>query len=256
VVRERRSALYRGEVVHRRLEGPKHGFRYPVYLHLLDLDELEDLDRDLRLFGHDRPRPVAFRDSDHLGDPRRPLRANVEAFLRESGSGLRPGRIEILTHCRVFGYVFNPVSFIYCYDEGDRLAAVVAEVNNTFGERHPYLLEVDGESRVWVEKKVFHVSPFFPLDGSYRWEVPEPGPALRIRVDLTRGGRPALAARMSLARLPLTDASLARALLRYPLMTGQVIGAIHWEALRLWWKRAPFWTKPPYDPEAARGGPA
>lgn len=225
-------------------------------MHLLDLAELPDLDRALRLFGHNRARPVAFSDADHLGDPARTLRANIERFLRESGAGYELGRVELLTHCRVFGYVFNPVSFFYCYDSRGHLAAVVAEVNNTFGERHPYLLEVRDASRVWTEKKVFHVSPFLSLAGSYRWEVPEPSSSLDIRVDLTRGGSPALAARLRLKRQPLTDATLLRALVTYPLMTAQVIGAIHWQAARLWLKKVPVWTKPPYDPGAARGGPA
>jgi DUF1365 family protein len=241
------SALYTGTVMHRRTTGPAHHFRYPVYMLLLDLDQLDALDRH---------RPVSFFDRDHLGAPSLSVRANLERLFEQHGMEPPGGRVLLLTHCRVFGYVFNPVSFYYCYEPAGTLQAVVAEVSNTFGERHPYLLTADGPRRVWKEKKVFHVSPFFPLEGSYRWEVPEPAERLRIRVDLLRSGGHWLRARLSLQRRPLTDGALFRALLRYPVMTLQVISAIHWEALRLFFKGAPFWTKPPYDPEAARGGPA
>ncbi len=249
------SALYTGTVMHRRTTGPGHRFRYPVYMLLLDLDELASLDRRLRLFGYNRQRPVAFFDRDHMGDPALLARTNLERLFEQHGMEPPGGRVLLLTHCRVFGYAFSPVSFYYCYEPAGSLRAVVAEVNNTFGERHPYLLEADGPRRVWLEKKVFHVSPFFPVEGSYRWEIPEPAERLRIRVDLLRSGSHWLRARLWLERRPLTDASLLRALLRYPMMTLQVISAIHWEALRLWIKGTPFWTKPPYDPEAARGGP-
>jgi DUF1365 family protein len=215
---------------------------------LLDLGELTDLDRRLRLFGHNRRRPLSFRDSDHVG---------VDALLRERGVTPPGGRTLLLTHCRIFGYVFNPVSFFYCYDRDDRLSAVVAEVNNTFGERHPYVLEVQGDETVWREKKVFHVSPFFrPDEGTYRWELPPPDETMDLRVDLTRAGSTVLSTALTLRRQPLTDRTLLRSLVRYPFMTLQVISAIHWQALRLWSKGIPVWTKPPYDPETARGGPA
>jgi DUF1365 family protein len=250
------SALYRGVVVHGRRIRPVHAFRYRLFMLLLDLDALPDLDRRLRLFGHNRGRPVSYRDADHLGDPSRSTRDNVEAFLRDGGLEVPGGPIFVLTHGRVFGYVFNPVSFFYCYDREGRLAAVVAEVNNTFGERHPYRLPVRDRAYVWHEKKLMHVSPFFSLDGTYRFELPPPGERLEARIDLAHGGETVLASHLSLERRSLTDASLLGALARYPLMTASVIAAIHWQALRLWLKGARVWTKPPYDPEAARRRPA
>ena len=243
------SSLCAGTVLHHRLGGPAHRFAYPLYMLLLDLDELPDLDRRLRLFGHGRRRPLSLRDRDHFGNDARSLRVKVEDFLHAEGIEPPGGRILLLTHPRVFGYVFNPVSFYYCYDRAGRLAARVAEVNNTFGDRHSYA----GTTREWRDKKVMHVSPFFSMEGSYRWDLPEPD-HLRVEafVDLTREGRPLLQARLILRPEPLTDRAIARALLRYPLMTLKVVAAIHFEALRLWRKGARVFPHPAYDPPAAR----
>jgi DUF1365 family protein len=250
------SALYRGFVTHRRTTGPAHGFRYDLYMLLLDLDELPELDDRLRLFGHNRARPVTFRDRDHLGDPQRKVRENLAALFEERRQPFPDGRVLLLTHGRVFGYVFNPVSFFYCHDSAGTLRAVVAEVNNTFGERHPYLLPVTGGATVWREKKLMHVSPFFSMAGSYTFELPPPAERCEAVIDLHHGATTVLATRLSLERRPLTDGALLRALARCPLVTVKVIAAIHWQALRLWMKGAKVWRKPRYDPETARNEPA
>ena len=234
--------------MHHRLEAPAHRFVYPLYMLLLDLDELEALDRRLRLFGKDRRALVSFHERDHLGDSHQPLPDKVAGLLRREGIEPPGGRILLLTHPRVLGYVFNPVSFFYCYDRDGLLRATVAEVNNTFGDRHTYV----SAGSAWIDKKLMHVSPFFSMAGSYRWDLPEPDAArVEARVDLTREGQPVLQARLSLIPRPLTDRALLGALLRYPLMTAQVTAAIHFEALRLWWKRAPVFPNPSYDPDAA-----
>ena len=254
---KRRSSVCEGWVSHRRHDRPAHGFRYRVFLTLLDLEELPALDRELRLFGHNRLRPVSFRDSDHLAAAARGVREDLAEAVAAAGHQMPEGRVALLTNCRVLGYVFNPVSVFYCYDRDERLALAVAEVNNTYGDRHRYVLPVGDSSFEWRTKKLMHVSPFFQPDaGTYRWELPPPAERVSLGVDLTRGGETVLAARLSLDRRPLTDRALASALLRYPFMTVQVIGAIHFEALRLWRRGARFWERPPYDPELARGGPA
>jgi hypothetical protein len=263
------SAIFTGLVTHERFAAPPHRFRYPVCLYLLDLDELPELDRRLRLFGWNRPRPASFRDGDHLGDPGRSLAGNLRAFVESQGQRWPGGRVLALTNCRVFGYVFNPLSLFYCFDGEGALRAVVAEVNNTFGDRHPYLLVVpdreppescrpgDRPRFTWREKKVMHVSPFLSLDGTYVFDLEAPSDRVRVRIDLTAGGATQLSATLALdRRMELSDAAIARSLLRYPFETMKVIGAIHWEALRLWRKRAPFWSRPPYDPDAARRRPA
>lgn len=253
-----RSRLYVGTVAHDRLTAPAHRFRYRVYYHLLDLDELATLEGRLRLFGYRRRRLVRFLDSDHLGDPSTPVATNVRSFLKARGVAGPIARIEVLTQCRVLGFVFNPVSFYYCYADDASLAAIVAEVHNTFGERHCYLLRADQAQggNLWHEKKVFHVSPFLTLAGTYAFEMGLPGDRLAIRIDLQRGGTPVFTSRLDLEARPLTDAALCGLLVRYPLMPHRIVGAIHRQAFALWRKGLRYYPKPPYDPGAARGGEA
>jgi DUF1365 family protein len=249
-----RSSLLVGHVMHRRLSPFGHAFRYPIYMHRLDVDELPLLDGRLRLLGVGRARPVRFRASDHLDGRDVPARAAVEALLAAHGVAGPFERIELVTNCRVLGYVFNPVSFWFCHAAGGALRAVVAEVNNTFGERHCYVLPAAGQAQpgVWRDKKVFHVSPFLSLDGTYRFEFEVGEAHLDVRIDLHRDGRPVFVSRLALDRRPLTDGALLRQLATRPLVTLQVIAAIHWEALRLWMKGAAYHPKPEYDPGAAR----
>jgi len=251
-----RSSLLVGRVMHQRLAPVAHGFRYPIYMHRIDLDELPALDRGLRLFGVNRWRPVAFHEADHLGPAARGARANVEARLRGHGVTVPVARIELVTQCRVLGYVFNPVSFYLCYGHDDELCAIVAEVHNTFGEQHCYVLPAhrsdEAAPRVWHDKKTFHVSPFLTLDGTYRFQFAIAEAHVDIRIDLHRDGHPVFVSRLSLDRQPLTDAGLLQVLVRYPLMTLRVVAAIHWQALRLWLKGVGYVPKPDYDPELAR----
>jgi DUF1365 family protein len=234
-------------------------------MHLIDLDELDVLDRRLRLFGRNRWRPVAFYDRDHLDGCANGVAASLRACVEAAGHPWPGGRVTLLTHCRVFGYVFNPVSFYHCHRPDGTLDVVVAEVNNTFGDRHPYVLPVaraevsegrEGVRYRWLDKKLMHVSPFYPLDGSYRWDFDVPGARTRTSVDVTLRGERLFNATLVLERRELTDRSLVGALCRYPLVTAKVIAAIHWQALRLWLKGAPFRSQPPYDPETARQGVA
>lgn len=251
-----RSSLLVGQVMHQRLTPVAHGFRYGIYMYRLDLDELPALDRGLRLFGMNRRRPVAFHDVDHLSPQSGPTRAKVEARLRAEGITGQVERVELVTQCRVFGYVFNPVSFYLCHGVEDHLLAIVAEVHNTFGEQHCYVLPAsstgDGGARTWQDKKTFHVSPFFTLDGTYRFQFSVTESHLDIRIDLHRRREPVFVSRLSLDRRRLSDAGLARLLVAYPLMTLRVVAAIHWQAFRLWVKGVPYVPKPEYDTEGAR----
>jgi DUF1365 family protein len=246
------SALYVGRVLHARLGGTTHGFRYPIYQHLVDLADLPALDASSRIFGWNRRRLVTFRDTDHFADASRGVGENLATTLAAHGIAA-PARVRLLTQCRVLGYVFNPVSLYFCDDADGRRTAIVAEVNNTFGERHCYVLGAGGRVH---EKKVFHVSPFMPLDGTYEFEIGEPGDTLEIRIDLRRQGTRVFTSRLSLERRPWTDRTLARVLVTHPLMPWQVTAAIHRQAFALWRKRLRYYPKPPYDPSAARGGTA
>jgi DUF1365 family protein len=240
----RHSALLTGTVMHRRLLPFPHAFEYGLAMYRLDLDELDAIDRQLRLFGVDRARPVSFRRADHLPD--------VRALVREHGVEEPIARVELVTSCRVFGYVFNPVSFFFCYAGDARLVAIACEVHNTFGQSHAYVLTEPAAPGQWREKKVFHVSPFFTMDGTYRFRFTVSEERIEAGIDLYRDGVVQFVSHMRLSRRPLRDRELLGSLVRYPLVTLKVIAAIHWEALRLWWKGAVYHPKPAYDPESAR----
>ncbi len=168
--------------------------------------------------------------------------------LVEGKTGRRPaGPIRLLTHLRYFGYCMNPVSFYYCFDAaGEKLETVVAEVHNTpWGETHCYVC--DARENAFVHHrfpKAFHVSPFMGMEQEYHWRLSPPGERLWVQMESHEGGKRVFAATMTLDERAITGASLARALVRFPLMTVRVVVAIYWQALRLWMKRVPFYTHP------------
>jgi hypothetical protein len=237
-----RSAIYTGTLVHARRAPARHVFRYPVSYWLFDLDELPELERRLRLFSINRRNVVSLRDRDHF-DGTLPLKDAVVDLVGDPSIE----RVLMLTQPRVLGYVFNPVSFYWCYRGDGSLACVVAELNNTFGERLPEVL--GGPKLRYEHRKRLHVSPFFGLDQSYEYAFSQPGEEVwaRIHVRDDDGGRP-LTAVLRGSRRELNNRSLARLLLRFPLQPLQVIALIHFEALRLGLKRVPFHHKPPFVP--------
>jgi len=245
------SAVYEGRVQHRRHAPRAHAFEYRMAQLYLDLDEVESALATRWLWSVDRPNIAEFRRSDYLGPHEKPLAETVRDRVAPE-LGHRPeGPIRLLTHLRYFGYVFNPVSFYYCFQrDGKTLEAVLAEITNTpWRERHSYVLPVrdgtpHGDGWEWGFDKAFHVSPFLPMDCQYRWRFNTPGEALRVHMQVAQAGGRAFDATLSMQRRPLDGPALARVLWRYPLMTTQVIGAIHWQALRLWLKRTPVHDHP------------
>jgi len=243
--------LYTGTVMHARRTPAEHVFTHRVAYAGLDVDRLDELNR-LRLAGYGRRRPVTVRDADYLaGD--RPLGDAIRTYVRSRGHEPSAGPIRLVTGLRVTGYVFNPISFWYLAGAGGATELVVAEVNNTFGERRPYLLEpanaVAGTRlHSHVHPKELHVSPFFGMDQTYRFFLSEPGPRHYARIDVEEAGGRAFIATLTGRGEPLTDAALARTLARQPLLAGRVTGLIHWQALRLWLKGVPVVRKPPFTP--------
>lgn len=242
------SALYTGTVTHQRLRPMRHGLRYRVFSLLVDLDELPALADRLRLLSLDRFNLFSIRLSDHgAGDPAGP-RAHVERQLQAAGLATG-GAIRLLAMPRILGYAFNPLSVYFCHHPAGRLQAILYEVNNTFGERHSYLIEVGPEQDAhWIDQrcdKAFHVSPFLPLDLHYRFRIRPPGADLSVGVQVHDRQGPVLLARLQARRQPLSDAALLRAFCTHPLLTLKVIGGIHWEALRLWLKGARLHPHPP-----------
>jgi hypothetical protein len=247
------GAFYRVRVMHRRHVAPRYRFVYRLFYLLVDVDRVGALDARLRLFSHNRFNLVSLHDRDH-GDGRPGgLRAWVERVLAIRDIRLDGGRILLLALPRVLGFAFNPISLYYCEHRDGRLRAVIAEVRNTFGERHCYLLAGAGGAMRWEDAhdtdKRFHVSPFFELTGRYRFRLGPPAATVRVHIREFRDDAPLLDASLAGERHALTDAGLLRQVARMPWVTLKVVLAIHFEALKLWLRGAKVVTKP--EPPAA-----
>jgi len=241
------SCLYLGKVVHQRHRPKKHRLEYKVFSVLLDLDELPELDRSLRSFGYNRRALFSFLDSDHGAGDGSDLKRHVLGLLRDAGvASDADGPIRLLCYPRVLGYVFNPLSVFYCYDEAEHLRAIVYEVNNTHGERHSYVVPVTQEQLSIRHScdKVFFVSPFLPMDCRYRFHINQPDEQLRLFIHETHQGLPILDAWFTGRRETLSDRTLLKTALRIPLLTFKVIVGIHWEAVKLWRKGLPIFKHP------------
>lgn len=256
------SCIYSGYVRHRRFTPVKNQFRYRVFQMYLDLAELPTLFEPFIGWSASRPALAWFRRADHLGSASESLDESVRNEVQRQ-TGFRPdGPIRLLTNLRYFGFSMNPVSFYYCFDSsGNRLTAVLAEVNNTpWGERHCYVLSDPCRSHsgtpgtLWTRKQ-FHVSPFMPMQLNYRWRLSIPGERLLVNIqnheedhgsDSTVARRP-FDVTMSYRRTPITSASLTSVLLRHPCMTLKVFSSIYWQAFRLWSKGVPFVPHPDHQ---------
>lgn len=239
------SALYTGRVTHTRHFPRRHHLSYGVWYALLDLDELDELDRTLPGFSVDRAGPISFHTRDHGPRDGSPLRAWIESHLAVAGIDLEGGPIRILCLPRVLGYTFNPLSVWFCHHRHGELRAILFEVSNTFGEEHSYLVPVRpgvraGDRVAAAFDKELFVSPFIDMQARYefRTRVPDERVAIIVR-ESVRQGR-VLDAALTARREPLEGRRLASVFLRYPLVTLKVIGGIHWEAVKLWLKGAPY----------------
>jgi DUF1365 family protein len=240
-----RSHLLEGKVRHRRAHPFTYGLEHSVWYAALDVTELDELGRRLRLFGRNRRAVAQFRDADHLPQPARDIDADIRAHLRSEGEDPTGWRITLVTNLRVLGYVFNPASFFLCRDRSGALRVVVTEVHNTFGERHLYThrpardAAVGGPFTAEMDKELF-VSPFISMDGRYSVHVRDEPDGLRLAISLRQDGELVISTSLVLRRLRLTDRNLLRMLLTHPFVTHKTIGLIHYHALRLWLRGAPF----------------
>ena len=244
-----KSRLYIADVMHARFFPVAHRFRYPVFTFAIDLDELPELDRQLRGFGYNRPALVSIRDRDYLrGDGT--IKERLMRFLRETGCEDDVARVELLTMPRMFGHVFNPVSFYYCYGTNGAVRCVVAEVSNTFGERHLYLLREPESAPAgfplhFSQDKQFHVSPFNDMRCHYEFALSELGPTMRVTIDLVRDGAKVLAATLWGVAVPLNTRSLLGNVLRHPFRIVANLPRITWQACLLYYRRKlPIYHKP------------
>ena len=229
------SAVYEGWVMHRRLRPRVHRFKYRVFALLLDLDELPLLARQLRLFAWNRRGLFSFRESDHGPAQGGDLRLWLDGLL--AGAGIAPGGPKrVLCYPRILGHVFNPLSVWFCDDEAGALKAIIYEVHNTYDEGHVYVFAASGAADGLVRNdcaKDFYVSPFLSKDCRYHFRIAPPGDRIAVAIHQSEGGDAILNASFSGARRELTDGTLLRLFLRYPLMTLKVVAAIHFEAVRL-----------------------
>ncbi|MES2696426.1 MAG: DUF1365 domain-containing protein [Verrucomicrobiota bacterium] len=284
-----RSSLYECNVMHHRFTPKEHQFVYRIFLFAFDLDELPELHRRLPLFSLNRPNVFSFRDRDFLptaeplynatprsiaGSPTppssalapspSPLKTRVLAYLAIHGIDLTGGRVVLVTLPRVFGYLFNPVSFYFCYDAAGTCVASLAEVTNTFKEMKPYFLGPEtrlskafrsdsstlspqpstGETPFRLRTpKHFYVSPFSDVDTAFDFNLRVPGERLSIQIDDFVGAERTLTSTLAGPRRELTASRLAWFTLKYPAITLRIIALIHWHAARLWFRRLPWFAK-------------
>ena len=242
---EPRSALYVGSVMHRRLSPCVHRFRYSGFWLLLDLDELAQLPARLRLFSFNRRNLFSLQTRDYGDASATPLRAQIERKLAGAGIPFPAGTIHLLTMPRLLGYSFNPLSIYFCTHPDGTPAAIVYEVHNTFGERHSYVIpQINGHETHHSCPKAFYVSPFMEMGLRYDFTVSQPDKSLAISIRAHRGEQLLLIAFLTAKRRPLSDSALLALLLAMPFASFKVTAAIHWEALRLWWKGVRLVARP------------
>lgn len=230
--------LYDVVITHSREVAPRNRFLHRAHTWLVDLDDLPRLPRPLRPL-------IRFDARDHLGDPQRSIRENLDRWLALQGVDLRGGRVLMLAGARVLGHAFNPITVFWCHRPDGSPECVVAEVHNTYGERHCYLLRPDADGVGEVGKR-FYVSPFLPTEGHYRMQLEPPGDRLRVRVELIQDDRVAFRAAMTGRRRPANAAGLVRAALRHPLAPRRVAALIRRHGISLWLRRAPRYRRTPH----------
>ncbi|MFJ7066078.1 DUF1365 domain-containing protein [Streptomyces sp. NPDC101115] len=241
-------ALYATEIVHTRVTPVRHALRHRTYLWLVDIDDLPVLPRPLRPLARFDPR-------DHFDGTAASLRAGLDAYLAAQGVRNADGRVLMLAHARVLGHVFNPLTLYWCHDRAGRRVCVVAEVHNTYGGRHCYLLRPDARGRAETAKE-FYVSPFLDVEGTYRMRLPLPGERLDLTVQLrhTDGSRP-LTATVRGARGPARPGTLIAAALRHPWSTAAVSLGIRRHGIHLFLKGLRVRPRPPRSSPAQEGTP-
>ena len=226
------SCLYRGEVVHRRLAPLRHELRYSVYNLFADIDELPALSKRLKLFSYNGFNLFSISDRKFGPGDGTPIREYVWSLVKAAAAGQGVARVFMFCYPSVLGYVFNPLTVYYGFDSSDQLRLMIYEVNNTFGERHSYVIPVDETCHQSCDKKFF-VSPFNNVEGHYDFNIQTPGDNLKLGILLTNSQGLCLNAWFSGEKQALTDVALFRSFLGLPFLPLKVIGGIHWEAVKL-----------------------
>ena len=238
------SCIYNGTVIHKRFKPKIHFFKYKVFSLLIDLSELNNLDKKIGFFSYNKFNLISFFDKDH-GDRDGSSVINwVKKNLKENDVNCENIRIKLLCYPRILGYVFNPLSIFYVYDKNDKLISLLYEVKNTFGEQHTYIFKIKENNLLKhnCEKK-FHVSPFIEMNCSYFFRTLKPADKISIIIDQYQLNEKILYASQDGKRTEFTTSELIKSYLKHPLMTFKVIAAIHFEAFKLWTKGIKFIQK-------------
>ena len=232
------SCIYNGTVIHKRYKPKEHFFKYSVFSLLLDLSELEILSDKIRFFSINRFNLISFFEKDHGNRDDTSLVGWVKKNLEQNQINTKNIKIKLLCYPRIFGYVFNPLSIFFVYDQNETLVSILYEVKNTFGEQHTYVFKIDNENNLIQNNctKKFHVSPFIEMDCNYFFRILKPGERLSVIIDQYDQVGKILYASQDGKKANLTGKELIKSYLKHPLMTFKIISAIHFEAFKLWVK--------------------
>jgi len=239
------SCIYSGLITHKRLKPKKHFFSYKTFSLLIDLSEVENIEKKIKLFSYNKFNILSFYNEDHGPRDGTSLSKWVNKTLKKSRINIKNGKIKLLCFPRFFGYVFNPLSVFYCYDKKANLKAVLYEVKNTFNEQHTYVFKSKASSKFVLHKcsKKFYVSPFIKMNTFYNFRLSKPKKSMNIIIKQSDEIGPLLIARQEGKRIKLNNNNLLYQFLKHPLMSFKVILAIHFEAFRLWTKGVKFIKK-------------
>ena len=232
------SFIYSGLVPHKRFKPKKHFFSYKTFSLLIDLNEIQYLEKKIKFFSYNKFNILSFYDIDHGPRDGSLLNRWVEKVLKKSNINFSLGKIKLLCYPRFFGYVFNPLSIFYCYNKSLKLKAILYEVKNTFNEQHTYVFRGSSSSNLILHKcrKKFYVSPFIEMETFYNFRLLKPGRNLNVTIKQTDSNGSLLTARQTGKQLSFTSKNLMTQFLKHPLMSFKVIAAIHFEAFKLWFK--------------------
>ena len=238
------SSIYNGTVIHKRFKPKVHFFKYKVFSLLIDLSELNVLEKKINFFSHNSFNLISFFDKDHGERDGSSLIDWVKKNLKENNILFEEIKIKLLCYPRILGYVFNPLSVFYVYDKKDDLISILYEVKNTFGEQHTYIFKVKNDNILQHScSKKFHVSPFIEMNCNYFFKILKPGEKISVIIDQYQSNEKLLYASQDGKRVDFTSIELIKSYLKHPLMTFKIISAIHFEAFKLWAKGIKFIKK-------------
>ena len=238
------SSIYNGTVIHKRFKPKVHFFKYKVFSLLIDLSELNVLEKKINFFSHNSFNLISFFDKDHGERDGSSLIDWVKKNLKENNILFEDIKIKLLCYPRILGYVFNPLSVFYVYDKKDDLISILYEVKNTFGEQHTYIFKVKNNNILQHScSKKFHVSPFIEMNCNYFFKILKPGEKISVIIDQYQSNEKLLYASQDGKRVDFTSIELIKSYLKHPLMTFKIISAIHFEAFKLWAKGIRFIKK-------------